>query len=152
MILTFGVWSPDEATFWASWVARGICTEAGKFAAAYSGIETTHSWGGQVVQTPAVMDGMKVVTPAVLVSGWHCNVRVSNPTLVAQMTAGLTQTDADGKLLSIWDRTYAAKFFGLSPVDMDKGTLFPAGMMGDPKFGVRYCDPSAFKSPSNVWA
>lgn len=154
MILSFGVWAPSEDIFWQSWIARGICTKPYTFAQGYSGIETTTSWGGIVTQTPAVIDPktMQVITPAVLVPGWHTNVRVTNPDIVSQMTYGLEQVDSKGKQYNLWLRTRAAQFFGLTPVATDPTTKFPMGMMGDPKFGVRYCDPSAFVSPRNVWA
>ena len=140
-MIQFGVWAPDEATFWASWIARGICTAPHVFAPQYSGIETTHSWDGIVTkQTGTDENGLPIMTP---VPGWHTNVRLSGP-LEAQFTAGLPQTG------TIWERTHAATVFGLTLQDADPETGFPAGMRSSA--GVVYADPSAFSSPSNVWA
>jgi hypothetical protein len=149
-MITFGVWAPDEATFWASWQAAGIVDANRNFKPEYSnGIQLTTSWGGQVVKTPAVMDGMTVVTPAVMVPGWHCNVRVYGQ-LEAEFTYGLAQTDANGDVKDIFDRTWAAEVFTLTEQAADPVTGFPAGYRNSQ--GVTYTDARNFSSPSNVWA
>lgn len=143
--LDFGVWAPSEAAFWDTWIARGICTAPGVYAPAYAGmIDTTADWSGIVVASPPIdgPDG-NVLTPAVLVPGWHTNVRVSGPILAA-FTAGRPATG------TIWERTNAAAVFGLTPQAADPATGFPAGMRT--ASGITYADPSAFSSPSNIWA
>jgi hypothetical protein len=130
-MITFGVWAPSEAVFWQAWIDRGICTAPGVFAPQYAGIETTHSWDGIVTRNGAP------------VPGWHTNVRLSGA-LEAQFTAGKPQEG------TIWERTHAAVVFGLTLQEADPETGFPAGMRS--AAGVVYADPSAFSSPSNVWA
>lgn len=132
-MIQFGVWSPDQATFWASWVQAGIATEAGTLAPTYQdGIQTTAgSWDGIVSHA------------GVPVPGWHCNVRVFGA-IEQQFTAGLPQTG------SIWVRTRAAQVFGLTQEPADPDTGFPAGMRS--QSGVVYADAADFSSPSNVWA
>jgi hypothetical protein len=149
-MIHFGVWAPDEATFWQSWRDAGIVDENRNFLPEYSnGIQLTTSWGGQVVKTPAVMDGMTVVTPAVMVPGWHINARVFG-TLAQQFIYGLKQTDEDGHLLDIFDRTWAAEVFQLTEQPANAVTGFPAGWRNTS--GVTYTDARNFSSPSNVWA
>jgi hypothetical protein len=149
-MLTFGIWSPDEATFWTSWRNRGIVDAQNNFMPEYSnGIQLTTSWGGQVVKTPAVMDGTTVVTPAVMVPGWHCNARVFG-SLEQQFIYGLNQVDENGQLLDIFDRTWAAEVFGLTEQPADPDTGFPAGWRNG--VGITYTDSRNFSSPSNVWA
>ena len=134
MDIHFGVWAPDQETFWNSWIVAGICSAPYEFTSEYPGIEVTSSW-------PGIIDG---------VDGWHANVKVTEP-LVSEMTYGLNQHDANDNLLSIWDRTWAAQIFNLTETDIDPVTGFPTGYRNNTS-GVKYCDPSEFKSPSNVWA
>lgn len=132
-MIEFGVWAPDQDTFWSTWIAAGIATEAGLLAASYADcIQTTAgSWDGIVSHA------------GVPVPGWHCNVRVFGA-LEAQFTAGLPQTG------SIWERTRAAQVFSLTQQPADPVTGFPAGMRS--QTGVVYADAADFTSPSNVWA
>lgn len=132
-MIHFGVWAPDQETFWQSWIDAGICTAPGEYAPGYAGmIDTTWpSWDGVVVKN------------GVPVAGWHTNVRVWGA-LEVQFTHGLAQTG------SIWERTHAAQVFGLTPEEADPVTGFPAGMRSPT--GVVYADASAFTSPANVWA
>jgi len=140
-MIIFGVWSPDESTFWQSWIDRGICTAPKVFAPSYRYIETTHTWDGIVKkQTGVDQDGNPIMEA---VPGWHTNVRVSGP-LEAQFTAGKPSTG------TIWERTHAAAVFGLTYEAADSVTGFPEGMRSSA--GVVYADASAFNSPSNVWA
>jgi hypothetical protein len=149
-MINFGVWAPDEATFWESWQTAGIVDAQRNFKPEYTnGIQLTTSWGGQVVKTPAVMDGMTVITPAVMVPGWHCNVRVFGP-LEAEFTYGLAQTDAYGNIKDIFARTWASEVFTLTEQAADPTTGFPAGFRNSQ--GVTYTDIRNFSSPSNVWA
>lgn len=146
MVISFAVWSPDEATFWASWITAGICTAPGEFAPGYTEVQTTAgSWPGVVTKTTLV-EGESVATE---ISGWHCNVRVFGA-LADEMTYELNQTDEDGNLLDVFDRTWASNIFQLIEQPADPTTGFPAGYRNS--VGVTYCDVRDLKSPSNVWA
>lgn len=144
----FSCWAPDEATFWQSWVTAGICTGPNEFVPQYAGaVEVSTSWDGIVTkQTGTDGEGNPIMTT---VPGWHCNVKVDN-CLAAMFTEGLPQTDEDGNLLPLFERTRAAQVFGLTLQEADPVTGFPAGMRD--ATGVRYADPNEFNSPSNVWA
>lgn len=134
-MIEFGVYAPDEETFWQSWQSAGIVDEDRRFKPEYfNGVQTTAgAWSGQI-------EG---------VNGWHCNVRVYGP-LAAEMTYGLPQTDANGNLLDIFDRTWAAEVFQLTEQPADPTTGFPAGYRNSN--GVTYADSRNFSSPANVWA
>lgn len=132
-MIVFGIWSPDEATFWQSWITAGICSAPYVFNADYQEVQVTAgSWGGQI-------EG---------VDGWHCNARVWGA-LEAEMTYGLDQYDAQGNLKDVFDRTWAPQIFQLTEQEADETTGFPAGYRNNS--GVTYCDYSHFSSPSNVW-
>lgn len=152
MSITFCVWSPDKDTFWQSWIAAGICSSPNVFTDEYSdSIEIFTSWNGVVISTQAVTDNEgNIITPAVVIDGWHTNVRVSGQ-IEKEMTHGLNQYDQDGNLLSVWDRTWAAQVFSLTEVGTDPITKFPTGYRSD-RFGVRYCDFADLKTPSLVIA
>ena len=146
--IDFAVWAPDEATFWASWVAAGICTEPGVLAARYQGVECSAlmGWPGIIMKSQPVYDGDgKLLQEAVVVPGWHCNVRVTGD-LVHAFTAGLEQTGPDGLPLPIWDRTWAEYVFPLTEQPADPETGFPAGYRSAQ--GVTYADAADIKSPS----
>lgn len=140
-MIHFGVWAPDEETFWQSWIEAGIVEVVDgqrRYKAPYAGhIDTTTSWDGRVRKE------------GVVVPGWHTNVRVWGP-LEAQFAQGLPQYDEDGHLLPVWQRTHAAAYFGLTQQPADEATGFPAGYRS--AAGVTYADVADFSSPSNVWA
>lgn len=148
--IDFALWSPTEATFWQDWTTAGIVTEPYQFTPSYPGIiisdQTKQGWVPTRATGQLDQDGRPIMEA---VPGWHANVRIEGP-LVDQFTAGLPQTDAQGKLLPLFQRTHATAFFGLTQQPADATTGFPAGMRS--KTGVHYCDPTTFKSPSNVWA
>lgn len=139
--IDFAVWSPNEETFWQSWITAGICTAPHTYTAEYPGIiisdQTTQGW------TPTKVDASPV-------AGWHANVRITDPNLIWQFTNGLPQTDAEGNLLNLFDRTWATYVFSLTEQPKDLETGFPAGYRNNT--GVTYCDIRDIKSPSNVWA
>ena len=159
-MLSFGVWSPSKEAFFQAWTDAGIGQmveqdgqQVWQYNEPYRGaIQTTaDSWSGIIVKTPAVLDEDGVeITPAVMVDGWHCNVRVHGQALIDQFIQGLPQTDEDGNLLSIWERTHAAAFFQLTEQPADPATGFPAGFRAPS--GVTYADIQDFSSPANVWA
>lgn len=136
--IDFCVWSPDEATFWQSWIARGICTAPYAWTSGYPGIQisdqTAHGW------RPTREDGSPV-------PGWHANVRITGP-LVWEFCNGLEQYDADGDLLPLFDRTWAAEVFRLTEQPADPETGFPAGMRNST--GVTYADPRDIRTPKNI--
>lgn len=129
--IEFGVWSPDEATFWQSWIVAGICSSPGVFTAQYPGVtySTQEDWA----------QPMK--------PGFRLNVLVTGP-LVAEMTYGLNQYDENGVLLDVLDRTWAKEIFGLIDQPADPVSGFPAGCRNGT--GVTYCDVRKFATPTNV--
>lgn len=150
--IDFAVWAPDEATFWSGWIAAGIVDADHNPTAEYrSGFvisdQTSQGWRptGHMID-----DGMGNMVPEMEpVPGWHANVRVYGD-LAAEMTYGLAQTDADGNLLDVFDRTWATHIFSLTQQPADPVTGFPAGYRNSD--GVTYCDVRDLSSPSNVWA
>lgn len=152
MIIEFAIWSPDEATFRQSWIDAGILLDQPGyvFAPEYPGIEitATQRWGGTIVKTPAVVDeSFNVITPAVIVAGWHCNARVTGQ-VAAEMSYGIEQYDAEGSLKNVFDRTWATNVFALSEQPADPVTGFPAGYRNTQ--GVTYADPRDISTPANV--
>ena len=148
--LKFGVWSPDEATFWASWVTAGIVDEDGNFTAEYPGIQissqTDQGWTPTRPTGAVDEDGNPIFEP---VPGWHANVRVTGQ-LADEMTYGLDQYDAEGNLKNVFDRTWAVQIFQLTQQPADLATGFPAGFRNNT--GVTYADTRDFSSQANVWA
>ena len=152
MIISFAIWAPDEATFRKSWITAGILLdEPGYvFSPEYPSVEitATQGWSGVIVKTPAVLDEAgNVITPAVTIPGWHCNTRVTGP-LVAEMTHGIEQYDAEGNLKDVFDRTWATNIFGLTWREADPETGFPAGYRNET--GVCYADLAGIATPANV--
>lgn len=84
-------------------------------------------------------------TPAVLKSGWHCNVRVSGER-EQQEVEGLPQMDDDGNMLPAAERTH----FGIA--FSDNGIVVADGTTE----GVRYANVALINeqtivSPQRVW-
>lgn len=149
-MISFSLWSPDEVTFWQSWIDAGICTAPREFTAAYPGIsisdQSSQGWT-PTRATGEIVDGVPVMAP---VPGWHANVRITHPAMVAQFTAGLHQVGESGELLPLFERTHAAAVFGLVEQEANAETGFPAGYRNET--GVTYCDQRDITSPTNVWA
>jgi hypothetical protein len=158
--LDFGVRSPDgEAVFWQSWITAGIALEPYKLAPGYTGMNiSTQSQQGW---TPTRLTGNMITDPMgnlvperIAVSGWHANVRVYDPALIAMFTHGLDQTDENGVLKNLFDRTWAKEVFQLTEQPFDPVTGFPAGFRNS--VGVTYADltpgVTPFRSPTNRWA
>jgi len=155
MSIDFGVWSPDEATFWASWITAGIALEPYKLAPGYTGMslstQSQQGWTPTKATGNMVQDAFGNQVPErVPVSGWHCNVRVYDPQLIAMFTHGLDQTDEQGNIKPLFDRTWAKEVFQLTEQPADPTTGFPAGFRNSQ--GCTYCDVASFSSPSNTWA
>lgn len=175
--IDFCVWSPDEATFWQGWIAAGIVDADHNPTPEYANgfvisDQTSQGWvptrpTGEVEIIPAmpihdengdpVLDdqGNPMMTEAQEVPimepvpGWHANVHVYGD-LAAEMTYGLAQTDVDGNMLDVFDRTWATHIFALTEQSADPVTGFPAGYRNSD--GVTYCDSRDLSSPTCVWA
>jgi hypothetical protein len=85
------------------------------------------------------------VTPPVLKTGWHCNVRVSGEREQEEI-ALLAQTDAEGNLLPVSQRTH----FGIA--FSDSGTVVADGTTeGVQYLNVALIDETTITSPQRVW-
>jgi hypothetical protein len=85
------------------------------------------------------------VTPPVMKSGWHCNVRISGER-EAQETEGLLQTDAEGNLLPAAERTHFGIAFG------ESGTVVADGATeGISYVNVALINELTVTSPQRVW-
>lgn len=105
-----------------------------------------------IIKTPAVMDGLNVITPAELVPGFHWNMRFygqSEITLTKPTPEGGWQPGDD-----IFDKTYINELVagrtGMIPnwkaaADDPIPPGYEAG-------GCRAFDPSLISTRSNVWA
>ena len=143
MIIDFTIRATSEAAFKAAWVRAGIL-DAGDgyaFRPAYEGcveLSCLQGWPGIVTK------GENEVVP-----GWHCNARVTGA-LAEAMTAGLAQTDAEGNLLPLMQRTWAAYVFGLSEtqaIDAESGFPYEATVQDGT---IQYGDPRDLSTPANV--
>lgn len=160
-MIRFGVWSPSRAIWEQSWITAGIfepqLDEDGQptgrlqFSEPYRGQiqHNADSWPGIITKVDGVYEDGVEITPPVLVPGWHTNVIVYGESLLAQFTAGLPQTDEEGTLLPVWQRTHAAAVFQLTYQPADAETGFPEGYRSAE--GVVYADAGAFSSPANVF-
>lgn len=148
--IDFAVWSPSEAVFWNSWVAAGIVDADRNVLPEYANgfvISDQTSQGWTPTRATGQVDGEgNPILEAV--PGWHANVRVYGD-LAQEMMYGLAQTDADGNMLNVFDRTWATHIFTLTQQPADPVTGFPAGYRNAD--GVTYCDVRDLSSPSNVW-
>ena len=85
------------------------------------------------------------VTPPVLKSGWHCNVRVSGER-EAQEIEGLPQTDAEGNLLPAAERThFGIEFTATGAATADGATE------GVVYANVALINEQTIVSPQRVW-
>jgi hypothetical protein len=107
-----------------------------------------------IVKTPAVYDGMTLVTPAEIVPGWHVNIRYYGQTalnLLAEVPEG-GWTAADGifektTILDLIDaRTgQAPQWYALESIPQPPGYQMAGG-------AVRLYDPALISSQSCVFA
>jgi len=105
-----------------------------------------------VIKTPAVMDGMTVVTPAVMVPGVHWNMRfygTSEATLRKPEPEGGWQPEHD-----LFDRTYINELVqgrtGMIPAwKASAEDVIPPGYEAG---SCRAFDPAIISSRANVWA
>lgn len=103
--------------------------------------------------TPEYETGIPIVdipspddeTPAVLKTGWHCNVRISGER-EQQEIEGLEQTDAEGNLLPASERTH----FGITFAD--GGTVVADGTTeGITYLNVALINELTIETPQRVW-
>lgn len=153
--IDFAVWAPDEATFWQGWIAAGIVDADHNPTPEYANgfvisDQTSQGWTPSRATGQMIDDGEGNMFPEMApVPGWHANVRVYGD-LAAEMMYGLNQTDEDGTMLDVFDRTWATHVFQLTEQPADPVTGFPAGFRNTD--GVTYCDSRDLSSPTCVWA
>jgi hypothetical protein len=98
---------------------------------------------GPVTKTPAVIDkDGNEVTPAVVITGHHANIRVTGP--VAELLANGMPTEGD-----VFQRT---RLLNLVPGMVEKPAMakgVPAGYVGPN--GVRLFDPVLVTTPYRIW-
>lgn len=151
--IRFSVWAPDEATFWASWQAAGIVDADRNQTSEYANgfvisDQTSQRWRPMRKTGNMAIDAFgDLIEEMTTVPGWHANVKVYGD-LAAQMTYGLNQTDQDGALLNVFDRTWATHIFALTEQPADPTTGFPAGYRNNT--GVTYCDARDIATPTNI--
>lgn len=152
MTIEVTAWAPDQATAQAFMVEVGIAEIVdGEFVPSLVGnIDEI----GPIVKVPAETDADgNIVTPAVVIAGHHVNVRFAGESADA-LTDGLPQTDGDGNLLSLFERTHI-----LDMVSQRTGqpmTWEPLALDGVPPgyvnaAGVRLFDPAVINSRARVW-
>lgn len=85
------------------------------------------------------------ITPPIMKTGWHCNVRVSGER-EQQEIEGLEQVDAEGKLLPAAQRTH----FGIS--FSSNGTVVVDGTTEGVQYtNVALINETTIESPQRVW-
>lgn len=105
-----------------------------------------------IIKTPAVMDGMTVVTPAEIVPGWHFNMR-----FYGSSEATLRKPEPPGGWLpehDLFDRTYINELVagrtGIIPGWVaDAEDAIPPGYQAGQ---CRAYDPALIATRANVWA
>lgn len=135
------------------WIAVGIIDDAPgwQFRGIYAGnlsITATQGWHGIIKKPTGELDedGRPIMAT---VPGWHANCKAWGP-LAESMIAGLPQHDAEGKLLHLFERTWAAYVLGLTETKgIDPTTNFPYGAYSDDG-DFMYGDPVDLKTPANV--
>jgi len=105
------------------------------------------------IGTPEYESGIPIVdvpspdeiTPPLLKTGWHCNVRVSGER-EQQEIEGLEQTDAEGNLLPVSQRTH----FGIT--FSNNGTVVADGTTEGVQYAnVALINETTIVSPQRVW-
>ncbi len=140
-----------EEAFRQKWIEAGILLDQPGyvFAPAYDvEITATQGWSGTITKPTGELseDGEPIVDT---VPGWHANAIARGHTAEA-MIEGLPQRDANGDLLPLMQRTWAAYVFGIvetQEIDPSSGFPFQATTAD---CNIQYGDPADIKSPSNV--
>jgi hypothetical protein len=159
-------WAPDKKT-WEQAITTTIVASTGMPLASYArdmqGVQIMPpflvfhpglnvSEVGEIVAEPAVPNPdnpMEPLVPAVMVPGWHVNLRFHEP-LAEALTEGLPQNDPEtGALLPLFERTHFTTLFP-DAVWHEDASGVPGGYVGTK--GLKLFDPASVKSRSNVWA
>jgi hypothetical protein len=85
------------------------------------------------------------ITPPVIKTGWHCNVRISGEREQEEID-GLPQTDAEGNLLPASQRTHFGVTFNSNGTVVVDGTT-----EGIQYANVALIDETTITSPQRVW-
>lgn len=108
---------------------------------------------GNIVITPAVMDGMTVVTPAVLDTWWSVNVRLTGPRFTADVDTLYT-----GETDPVDPTAYRYKFIRSKLVRFirEQATLVMVQGRRTYQFGtttnrIQLLDPRDITTPKRVW-
>jgi hypothetical protein len=144
-MISFAIHSPTgPEAFWQSWIAGGIVTAPHIYTPDYGSCVQVHDFG--IIPIMGTDDeGKPIVTGHK--PGWYANAYVSG-NIERAMIAGKPQYDEAGLLLPLFDRTWAIQVFGLTWVDTDPLTNFPAGYQTSA--GIRYADAAQLITPYNV--
>lgn len=132
MTLQLFVWAPDRQSFIDGMVANGFAT--------------LDAEGNPVWHPETQVDE---VGPIGEVGGHHVNLRGFGQ-LEAQLTVGLPQTNEDGSLKSVFERTHILTMVPDVVWDPVTEDGVPAGFVGP--HGVRLYDPASVANPRRVWA
>ena len=106
---------------------------------------------GPITKVPGVYDeDGNEVTPPVIVSGHHVNFRIAYE-MADFLRSGLPQYDADGNLLTVWERTH---LLDLIP-ELTETTLTEIGEDGQTGYvglsGLKLYDPRVVTNHANRW-
>jgi len=151
MIIEVCAWAPSREIAIDFMQAVGIATDDGVLTPL---IDVQIDEIGPITKTPAVLDANGVeITPAMVIPGWHVNVRYFDAAAEA-LTQGLAQTDAEGNLLGLFQRTRILDLIdartGEAMAWSANAAPLPAGYVNAD--GVRLYDSVTLKTPSRVWA
>lgn len=138
MILELYTWTPDKQTLMDGLAAYSFWP--------HREVQISHI--GPVPKTTGTDSetGEPIIT---LVEGHHANLRCFG-SLAEWFTEGKPQTDTEGNLLSIFERTKILDIIeGLEFTQIPSEGV-PAGYRGPN--GVVLIDPASVKTPYNVWA
>lgn len=152
MTLEVLAWAPDQKTAHAFMQAIGIVDEDINPIVSVQIDEI-----GSIVQTPAVINPvtMQVTTPAVLFPGYYVNVRYYGDSEAA-LIGDLPQTDSEGNLLDLFDRTHLLDLaYQRAQITLTWSAFsndpLPPGYM-DILTTVKLYDPAMVPNRSRVWA
>lgn len=146
MYLDLYIHAPDRAAFVAGMTAYGFATldEDGRLVPAEGVLIDEAGTVRDVTGTDA--EGWPIVADR---PGWYANLRGYGP-VVAAMTAGIDQYDAEGNLRPLFERTRILSIVpGLVWTPIGGGGV-PAGYTG--AHGVRVYDPASVATPIRCWA
>lgn len=142
MTIDLMVWAPTREQFIAGMVQNRLATFEDGVLLPTDGVQIDEI--GPICKTPAVLDEEgDVLEPAVMVGGWHANLRAYGE-FAAQVSYGLPQ-DGD-----VFQRTHLLQL--VPDLELTEATQkgVPAGHSGPNE--VRLFDPSVVAIPARVWA